>query len=47
MDTKLKEILDNHLAWLNGANGKRANLQGANLQGADLRGANLRRADLQ
>ena len=49
---KLKEILELHKKWLNGAaDGKRADLQGANLrdaelQGADLREANLYRADL-
>jgi hypothetical protein len=55
--TKLKEILELHLKWLNGrADGVRANLRradlcraylrGANLCGANLHGANLRRADL-
>ena len=43
----LKKILDEHLLWLNGEGGSRADLRGANLFGADLRGANLRDADLR
>ncbi len=48
----LKKILEEHLLWLNGKGGRRANLRGAdlrgaNLRGADLRGANLRGADLR
>ena len=53
----LKKILDEHLLWLNGEGGSRADLRGANLfganlsdadlRGADLRGANLRGADLR
>ena len=47
----LKKILDEHLLWLNGEGGSRANLFGANLRGANLRcadlsGANLFGADL-
>ena len=42
----LKKILDEHLLWLNGTGGSRANLRDADLSGADLRGANLRNADL-
>ena len=47
----LKKILDEHLLWLNGEGGSRADLRGANLFGAnlsdaDLRGANLSDADL-
>ena len=52
----LKKILDEHLLWLNGEGGSRADLRGAdlscanlsnaNLFGANLRGANLRDADL-
>ena len=42
----LKKILDEHLLWLNGEGGSRANLFGANLFGANLRGADLRNADL-
>ena len=47
----LKKILDEHLLWLNGEGGSRANLSnadlfGANLSGADLRGADLSGADL-
>ena len=47
----LKKILDEHLLWLNGEGGSRANLsnadlRGANLSNADLRGANLSNADL-
>ena len=45
---KLKEILELHKKWLNGAaDGKRASLWGANLWGADLRDADLRGADLR
>ena len=48
----LKKILDEHLLWLNGEGGSRADLRGAdlrcaNLRNADLRGADLRRADLR
>ena len=43
----LKKILDEHLLWLNGKGGSRANLRGANLRNADLRCANLRNADLR
>ena len=42
----LKKILDEHLLWLNGEGGSRANLSDANLFGANLRGANLSGADL-
>ena len=47
----LKKILDEHLLWLNGEGGSRANLSGANLSradlsDADLSGANLSGADL-
>ena len=42
----LKKILDEHLLWLNGEGGSRADLSGANLSGADLRCANLSNADL-
>ena len=42
----LKKILDEHLLWLNGEGGSRADLSGANLRGANLRGANLSCADL-
>lgn len=53
----LKKILDEHLLWLNGEGGSRANLSNAdlrcanlsnaNLFGANLRCANLRDADLR
>ena len=43
----LKKILDEHLLWLNGEGGSRADLFGANLSGADLFGADLRGADLR
>ena len=53
----LKKILDEHLLWLNGEGGSRADLRGANLFGAnlscadlfgaDLSGANLSDADLR
>ena len=42
----LKKILDEHLLWLNGEGGSRADLSGANLRDADLFGANLRGANL-
>ena len=42
----LKKILDEHLLWLNGEGGGRADLRGANLCNANLRGANLRGANL-
>lgn len=45
---KLKEILESHKKWLNGAaDGKRANLCGADLLGAELPCANLQEANLQ
>ena len=48
MDAKqLKKILEDHVAWLRGGEGHRANLQRANLQDANLWGANLQRANLQ
>ena len=48
----LKKILDEHLLWLNGEGGSRANLRDAdlrcaNLSNADLRCANLSNADLR
>ena len=48
----LKKILDEHLLWLNGEGGSRANLSNAdlrdaNLSNANLRGANLSNADLR
>ena len=53
----LKKILDEHLLWLNGEGGSRANLSNADLRdanlsnadlfGANLFGANLRNADLR
>lgn len=42
----LKKILDEHLLWLNGKGGSRADLRCANLSDADLRCADLRNADL-
>ena len=42
----LKKILDEHLLWLNGEGGSRANLRGADLFGANLSDANLRGANL-
>ena len=42
----LKKILDEHLLWLNGEGGSRANLCDADLRRANLCGANLRGADL-
>ena len=43
----LKKILDEHLLWLNGKGGSRANLRDADLRDADLRDADLRDADLR
>ena len=43
----LKKILDEHLLWLNGEGGSRANLSNANLFGANLRGADLSCANLR
>ena len=42
----LKKILDEHLLWLNGKGGSRADLRDADLRGANLRDADLRDADL-
>lgn len=42
----LKKILDEHLLWLNGEGGSRADLFGANLSDANLSCADLRGADL-
>ena len=42
----LKKILDEHLLWLNGEGGSRADLCDVDLRNADLRCANLRNADL-
>ena len=42
----LKKILDEHLLWLNGEGGSRADLSGANLRDADLSGADLSGANL-
>ena len=43
----LKKILDEHLLWLNGKGGSRADLRDADLFGANLRCANLRDANLR
>ena len=43
----LKKILDEHLLWLNGEGGSRADLCDVDLRNADLRGANLSDADLR
>ena len=43
----LKKILEEHLLWLNGKGGSRADLRDANLRDADLRDADLRDADLR
>ncbi len=42
----LKKILDEHLLWLNGEGGSRADLRNADLSNANLFGANLRDANL-
>jgi len=44
---ELNKILEDHKNWLNGNEGKQADLRGADLRGADLRRADLRRADLR
>ena len=44
---ELDEILENHVKWLCGDDGKRADLRGADLRGANLRGANVRGANLE
>ena len=44
---KLNEIVANHIKWLQGDGGKRANLAAADLYGADLEGVDLRRANLR
>ena len=43
----LKKILDEHLLWLNGEGGSRADLRDADLRCADLRDADLRCANLR
>ena len=43
----LKKILDEHLLWLNGEGGSRADLCDVDLRNADLRCANLRNANLR
>ena len=43
----LKKILDEHLLWLNGEGGSRADLCDVDLRNADLRCANLSDADLR
>ena len=42
----IKKILSEHLKWLKGEGGERADLSVADLRGADLSEANLRRANL-
>lgn len=44
---ELEKILESHKRWLEGEDGKRANLSGADLHGANLHGANLYGADLR
>ena len=43
---ELDEIIENHVKWLCGDDGNRADLEEANLEGVDLRGASLRGANL-
>jgi hypothetical protein len=43
----LKKILADHVKWLGGVGGEKADLQEADLQGANLQRANLQGADLQ
>ena len=42
----LDEILENHVKWLNGDGGKRADLRDVDLRDVDLRDVDLRDADL-
>ena len=44
---KLDEIIENHVKWLNGDGGKRADLREANLAGVNLEVAVLDKADLR
>ena len=44
---KLDEILENHVRWLNGDDGKCADLRGANLAGVNLEVADLCKANLR
>ena len=44
---ELNKIIANHIKWLKGDGGKRANLAAADLYGADLEGVDLRRANLR
>ena len=44
--SELNKILEQHMLWVDGKGGKRANLEGASLKSANLTGANLKSADL-
>ena len=44
---ELDEIIENHVKWLCGNDGKRAYLRKANLCGAELSGVNLKKANLE
>ena len=44
--SELKDILEQHKLWLDGKEGKRANLIGADLTGANLKNADLQGANL-
>ena len=46
-ESDIKKTLEEHICWLNGEGGLRANFIGANLREADLCGANLRWANLR
>ena len=45
--TELKKVLNDHLKWLKGEGGKRADLSGADLRETNLRDVNLRHANLK
>ena len=44
---ELRDVIKSHERWLNGGDGKRANLRGANLSDVNLSGANLSDANLR
>ena len=43
----IAEVLAEHLKWLRGEGGKRANMRGAYMQGAYMQGANMQGADMR
>ena len=44
---EIAAVLADHLKWLRGEGGKRADMWGANMWGANMRGANMRNADMR